>query len=183
MMSFFVSAGHSLKDTGAVSGAFKENLLCMKFRDALVEQLRQNTFEVIVPEDSLSLSETIQKAREAKCDINIDLHFNAGPKSANGAEVFFGQDAPLAWKNLVGKFIRNLCERLGQKCRGSKSETQSARKTLGFLRLPHSLLFEIEFMTNEEATKKLLNDIQNWAKMCAHELSFLGSSLKQLDGF
>lgn len=163
-----ISAGHHLKDPGAIALGNQENKLCMIFRDALAGELRNLGFRVITPIDSYSLHETIKFSNMFPDVPAIDLHFNAFNGNAKGSEVFSKRADGLG--NVLGKVLCDTSEAFGFTNRGVKTPDSSARKRLGFLdKIKHGIVFEIAFMDNE-GDMKLIDEpkeIKSWAKAVA----------------
>lgn len=163
-----ISAGHHLKDPGAMAFGLQENNLCMLFRDHLASELRNLGFRVITPVDQYSLHETIKFAAQFPDVPAIDLHFNAFNGNAKGSEVFSKKADGLG--NTLGKVLCDTSAAFGFANRGVKTPDSSARKRLGFLdKIKHGIVFEICFMDNE-GDMSLVDEpkeIKAWAKAMA----------------
>lgn len=166
-----ISAGHHIKDPGAMALGQKENELCMKFRDHLATSLRNMGFRVITPVDSYSLHETIKFANQFPNVPAIDLHFNAFNGLARGVEVFSKKADGLG--NTMGKVLCDTSEAFGFANRGVKTPDASARKRLGFLdQLKHGIIFEIAFMDNTGDMAKIdePHEVRLWAATIANAI-------------
>ena len=173
MMIVVVSAGHSLKEEGAISGDIHENLLNMHLRDQVVKQLNDMGVATIVPNDSMNLRETIAFIKRSTYDAAIEIHYNAGQASAHGVEAFHKEGDPWG-KRLCENLCGNLSSLLGQRSRGAKSEIHSAHRRLGFVHEnPHCVLIEAAFVTNPEDVGLVLRDDDGklWATIVAQTIA------------
>ncbi|WP_367883839.1 N-acetylmuramoyl-L-alanine amidase family protein [Thermococcus peptonophilus] len=85
-----VDAGHGGKDPGAVGYVVEKDVnLAIALKVAQV--LEMDGANVVLTRDGdyfVSLSERVQIANSAGCDIFISIHANSGPSSATGFEVY-----------------------------------------------------------------------------------------------
>jgi N-acetylmuramoyl-L-alanine amidase len=157
-----LSAGHTPRRPGAISGDLKEHLLNVRCMQALAVELLSQGFSVVTLDPLMSLEQKIQLCqREYSRALCIDIHHNAFNSRAEGAEVFYKVGDKRSF-DLGSYLLRDTCETLGLRCRGMKLSTQSARGSLGWLRIPHSLLWEICFMDNPQDLLKAPPDL--WSR-------------------
>jgi N-acetylmuramoyl-L-alanine amidase len=165
MREIIISAGHNLKDPGAVSNGVKESDLAMEYRDVLAHTLRQRDWRVITPSDVYSVRETIKYCKLFPKLVVIEIHFNAFNGEAEGVEAFCGTGE--LSNRLSGMLVKNTSKAFGLRDRGVKRDTQSKRRRLGLIReLKNSIIFEVCFMDNPEDMAKV-EDIKQWAKVVA----------------
>lgn len=149
-----LSAGHHLKDTGAVSGEYKENLLTIEFRDLVLQYMQEDRKNVIVATDDDTETNTQYQNRLRKLEtsgtlIIVDIHFNAASPTANGSEVIVSNHASQNSKDLAKLLQDAMVSILGTEDRGVKPESMTARGRIGILNLKGvAVLPEICFITN-----------------------------------
>lgn len=153
MRKIYLTAGHRGGTTGANYNGIKEAEETIRLRDEIAERLRSKGVEVMLDNDSASLSEVIATIN-ASCkstDICVDLHFNAvGNPSANGTEVF----KPFNFSNteieLAEDLLYSTCMVLNTKNRGVKREGEGTHQRLAMLSdiKCNSVLLEICFISN-----------------------------------
>ena len=155
----FVSAGHSSKpgrDNGAMGvDGITEGQRTEEFRNLFVEECKKLGITVNVDGDNTILQDTMNifKKYTNKDSILIEFHFNAGPASASGFEVLVPQKSELSTleKEIANNFCLIASDVLGIKNRGVKTEDESARGRLGWMRLAgHNILPEICFISNQK---------------------------------
>lgn len=162
----FISAGHSNtkgRDRGAVGNGYVEGNVTVEFRDLLVNQLKIHGADVTVDKNDSVSGETvsfirglIQKKLFSVNGILVDIHFNASSNtSATGAEVII-PDAPSTFEKELAKDLANeIADCLGVKNRGVKTELQSARKQLVWMRTTgENVLLELCFISNASDMEK-----------------------------
>ena len=159
-MNLFLIAGHSLTDPGAVFNDFRENQLNIEFRDKLYEILQED-YCILRDDDHLSLSKTISWVNKFSKseDWLIDIHFNAGPATASGAEVFYPLGANAHRVRIAQSLSASLANSMSIPNRGAKPDTLTQHKRLGILRdtIPRALLIEVCFMNSLDLPKYLSN--------------------------
>ena len=155
MRTLFISAGHSTKvgsDRGASGNGLIEGVVVSDFRKLLVKELKAIGVPVIVDGDHTVLAETLAWLRRfvnAK-SVAIEIHTNAASSgAATGAEVII-PDNPSAFETTFATgFSAIISEVLGIRNRGVKQEKHTARKRLGFMRIPcENILPELFFISN-----------------------------------
>lgn len=179
MRKIFLSAGHTRKgsDSGAVAHGYKEGDLAAALRDKVVAELKLLGVTPIVDDDKNALVQTINafKAAVNPTAILVDIHFNAGGEVATGTETFV-PDTPTSFElELAGEISESIGEILGIKLRGLaygftgvKTEAQSARGKLGWMRLTgENVLLEVCFMSNKKELETYLFNENKLAKRIA----------------
>jgi N-acetylmuramoyl-L-alanine amidase len=154
--NILLTAGHSLKQAGArgING-FKEEVETIKLRDDVTKHLKKwYNATVWNDNDTDSLQTVINQIKskvKSKYDISVDIHFNAGPPSANGVEVIIPNVNSLEEKFLGTKLSAEIAKTLKLKNRGLKTEKDTAHGSIGILRQPvaaTNILIEVCFITN-----------------------------------
>lgn len=148
MFDYFVSAGHSNADPGAVRGAVKEADIAVAVRNAVAEKLRSHGKTVTtdgVGQVNEPLADAIKRIKTAR--ISIEIHCNASDNpAANGAETI----ALPNQKKLAQALSASIAQALGTKVRGDSGwidQSQSARGRLGFVN-NGGLIVELFFLSN-----------------------------------
>ena len=179
MRKIFISAGHTRKgsDSGAVAHGYKEGDLAASLRDKIVAELKLLGITPIVDDDKNALVQTINdfKAYTNPTSILVDIHFNAGGEVASGTETYV-PDVPSNFElELAGEISEAIGEILNIKLRGLtygftgvKTDAQSARKKLGWMRLTgENVLIEVCFMSNKKELETYLFNENKLAKRIA----------------
>ena len=163
-----LSAGHTPRTPGARSGDLKEHTLNVACMQQLAIQLVTAGFTVVTLDPLLTLQQKVNlcKAEYPKA-LCIDIHHNSFNGKAEGAEVFYKVGDKRSF-DLGSHLLRHTSETLGLKCRGMKLSAMSARGSLGWLQIPHSLLWEVCFMDNPNDLSKVT--AETWAKAFVHGL-------------
>lgn len=168
----FVSAGHSTKkgkDNGAIGiDGITEGQRTEEFRNLFVAECKKLGITVNVDGTDTILAETMNifKKYSNPDSILIEFHFNASSsQSASGIEVLIPKSSEATYleKFIAEQFTIVGAEVLGIKNRGVKTEDQSHRGSLGWMRLAgHNILPELCFISNKsdinlyDANKELL---------------------------
>jgi N-acetylmuramoyl-L-alanine amidase len=183
MRKVFISAGHTRKgqDSGAVANGYKEGDLAAALRDKVVSELKTMGVTSIVDDDKNALQQTINAFRAAinPTSILLDIHFNAGGELATGVETFVPDTASGFELELAGELSEVVAEVMTIKLRGNaygfqgvKTERQSARGKLGWMRLVgENVLLEVCFMTNKKELDTYLFNENKIAKRIAFVLA------------
>jgi len=145
-----VTAGHSNKDPGAVSGKFKEADLAAKFRNAVAFYLREAGIQYKtdgVGALNQDLNAAIKLIKGSS--VAVEFHMNAASnKSAHGVEtIALPKD-----KKLAQDLSKAVADALGSRLRGDNGwidQSQSARGKLGFVS-NGGLIVELGFISNED---------------------------------
>lgn len=176
----FLSAGHHLKDPGAVSNGLQENLLTIELRDMIVRELQSNgkvhDKDFKIDEDKETLSQYLQRIKTGSGSVVFELHFDASAKTeATGTTMLIPArqwTKEFIIEEKFGKEIVNSCSTiLGIKNRGVIDETQSHRGRLGLMREEGiNGLLEVCFITNKEDLRKYNLNKKALAKLIAELL-------------
>lgn len=148
----FISAGHGGTDGGAAFGTYIERDLAISFRNALVKELGVLGVSAQTDADTNALVKTLAfiKGKFGIKDILVDIHFNAG--GGTGTEVIIPNISTPFEKQLAQRIADVINTVTGLKKRGGgvKTEADTARKTLGWMR-PNSenILLEICFIDSK----------------------------------
>ncbi len=152
MKTLIIGAGHGGGDPGASGNRYIERDLAIEFRDLLVAELQKRSVRCIIDDNANALKASLVYFKKYfKPDsINIDIHWNAGPPAATGTEVLISTDASQFEKQLGGKIATTIATILGIKNRGLKTERDSARGTLAWLRQAgYDFIIEMCFISNK----------------------------------
>jgi LysM repeat protein len=175
-----ISAGHSnnpQRDRGASSKAFVEGNEAAVLRKLVIEELCNLGINAIADKDDSVLSDSIAFFKQyATIDtILLELHFNSASPEARGVESFvpnnptklecqIGSELSIEVSNILGSMTRGNYYNYP----GLKTEAQSNRKTLGWMRLAgNNILLEVCFMSNQVEALKYLAKRQEIAKAIA----------------
>jgi N-acetylmuramoyl-L-alanine amidase len=186
----FLSAGHSNvpgKDQGA-SGvkdpngkAYVEGVLAVELTELVKRELIAIGVTPAVDGYSNILAETMTSFTKlvGKKDLAIEFHWNAASPAATGTEVLIPGRAGIneatsfeidAANKIAGVFAASL----GIKNRGVKLERDSARKKLGWMRIPcENILVEVCFISN-------VSDMASWEKNKVQLAKNLATTIKSL---
>lgn len=147
-----ISAGHGLSsrvkgkvDSGAVSKAGQEAIKNLGMATRVYNDMRKLGMPALLIDD-VHYSEADDVAANKKAGLFMELHFDAGPPSAQGCSVLIGKGQSLRTKRTAGLICRDLAKQLSTTNRGVHLRTDLAvcRKHTGM----DSLLVEIQFITN-----------------------------------
>lgn len=176
----FISAGHCVvngKDAGATAmDNQKEGLMTAELRKLVVKELLAFGVFPNVDNDSFVTYETVNIIKDTleKDDVAVDIHFNAyGNSLVRGTEVLVPFNYSRFELRLAGAIATAVSKVLETKNRGVKTEANSARGTLMFMR-PNceNILIEICFITNKEDLDAYNNRKLMVAKVVAAELAY-----------
>jgi len=150
----FLTAGHNLKDPGAIGNGYKENELTIEIRDMIAERINSldPSIEVWVDDDNDTLAQVISKIKKVATpqDYLLELHFDASisPK-ASGGTALIAKDARKSSIDFATE-LSDIGSRILQiPNRGVKSEVESHRGKLGILHTAaSSVLYEVGFISN-----------------------------------
>ncbi|QGH72868.1 MAG: cell wall hydrolase autolysin [Podoviridae sp. ctrTa16] len=151
-MAAFISAGHHLKDPGAISGQYVERDEMIKFRDSVVAICRGFGLKVITDKDSETLPQYLERIQSGSGSVVVEFHLNAsGTGNASGTLAVVGNDADKLDKLFAERLAEATSEVLGIKNRGVMSEADSHRGRLGLMRETGIVaLLEVCFIDNKE---------------------------------
>ena len=154
-MACFISAGHHLKDSGAVGNEYKENELAIEFRNLVVSACLKRGLKVITDKDTETLGEYLKRIETGSGSVVIEFHFDASTNpSATGSTALVGDDADRLDLSFAKELVNTTSKVLGIKNRGVVSEKESHRGRLGLMREQGTVsLLELCFISNEEDLK------------------------------
>lgn len=169
--TLIITAGHHLKDSGAVGNGYKENALNIEMRDLVVARVKQLAphINVWTDKDHLTLSQVIAEVNKfaTENDVWLEYHFDSSinPK-ASGSTSLVADGARQVSKNLGKELVDIASTILEIPNRGVKSEKDSARGRLAMLHTKAtSVLFEVAFISNPT---DMINH-QSWKHWLADE--------------
>ncbi|WP_428663553.1 N-acetylmuramoyl-L-alanine amidase [Runella sp.] len=156
----YLLAGHTIiagKGTGAFGiNGFDEAIEAARLRDDITKLLRSKNVAVINDVDTTPLQKVVMwlKSLVKKNDKVIEMHFNAGPPTATGVEVYI-DDTPTGEEVVFARQIATAISRvLGIKLRGNagvRHESESQHSSLAIISVPSAavnVLVEVCFLTN-----------------------------------
>jgi N-acetylmuramoyl-L-alanine amidase len=173
MRTIFISAGHSNvlgKDRGASGNGFVEGILTVEQRNLIVKELKNLGAKVIIDDNDSILSQTMAffRNKTTKNCILVDLHWNAATSQATGTEVLVPVTPTKFEMDLATDLSKAIANTLKIKNRGVKTELQSARKSLGWMRLTgENILIETCFISNKKDMDNYQKNKEELAKQIA----------------
>jgi N-acetylmuramoyl-L-alanine amidase len=160
MGKLFITAGHEIrngKGTGAHSAYGDEAILARHFVTDVAKYLwRHYKVMATTDKDNWRLSEVIAwLGRIVTLDcVCIDVHFNTGPATATGVEVFVPKKFTEIEYSLALNLGTVIANTLKLRNRGVKTEDQSQHNRIGILsgapQIATNILVEICFLTNQK---------------------------------
>lgn len=162
-MKIIIDPGHGMSnrergkfDPGAVSGGLQESTIAMQWANELRGVLLVSGHEVVrtrVDEkDPCPVSRRDDIAVSYGGKRMISLHCNAANGKASGTETFFrGEDD----RKMAEDLTAAVCEILGTKNRGAKTEKESQHSSLAVMEFDKCWLLEIGFIDNPEDRRKM----------------------------
>ena len=160
MRTIFLSAGHGGNDVGAVGNGYNEADLTIELRDLVLKYLKQLGAKAVIDDNKNALAQTITffKNKVAKDSILLDIHWNSFNETSTGTEVLVPATPTKFETDLATDLSKVIANTLNIKNRGVKTELQSARKSLGWMRLTgENVLIETCFISNK-------NDMDSYQK-------------------
>lgn len=179
-MATFISAGHHLKDSGAVANGRKENLEAIRLRGLVVCELFKYNIKVYNDHDTESLSQYLARIQPGNASVVVEIHFNASsnPKST-GSEVLIADKHTSLSKEFAAELSKVISDTLGIVNRGVKTESQSARGKLAFVRKQGcTALIEVCFISNPDDMKKYDDNINTLAASVAKVIAKYDNMIK-----
>lgn len=166
-MASFISAGHHLKDSGAVGNGYKENELTIEFRNLVVSHCLKKGMKVITDKDTETLGQYLSRIQTGSGSVVIEFHFDASVnKMATGTTALVGDDADRLDKSFAKELVDCTSSTLKIKNRGVQSEDMSHRGKLGLMREQGTVaLLELGFISNKsdmesyQKNKKILAEL------------------------
>lgn len=151
MRKIIISAGHGGTDPGASGNGFIERDLAIELRNLIIAELKALGISALSDDDKNALKQTLLwlRGKFTTGDILLDIHWNAaGNPEANGSEVIIPQIASTFEKDLAAAILKCFTS-FGYRDRGVKPETETARKSLGWMRPnAENILIEVCFISN-----------------------------------
>lgn len=133
-------------DPGAVAGGYTEAEIALVWANELRTILRSRGHRVIRTrvnsEDPCPVSRRDDIARSYNGDLMLSLHCNSTP-GAQGTETYY-RGAQDRW--MAERITKAVCDALGTKNRGAKTESQSQHSALAVLDFDKCWLLEIGFI-------------------------------------
>lgn len=158
-MRIFIDAGHGGGDPGAVSNLVKEKDLTLAISNRIASMCMGNpnliVFRSRAVDQSVSLSERVQKAERFKAELLLSIHINAG-----GGSGFESYILNKMFKNkqhtaaMQTRLHRTIIDNIDFKDRGQK---QANFYMLRQSSMP-AILTETGFIDHEQDRKKLMQD-------------------------
>lgn len=130
----FISAGHHLKDSGAIGSGTQENLETIKFRDLVVAILRGRGLKVVTDDDHETLGEYLARIKTGDGSVVCEYHFDAANGQAFGSTAIVGIDADKNDNAMAKELVDITAFKIGTKNRGVINEGESHRGRLGLMR-------------------------------------------------
>lgn len=178
-MTTFISGGHHLKDSGAVSpdGKITEFKFCAAFRDEQVKDLKafRPDIKIIVDKDSETLGGYLGRIKTGTGSVAIEFHLNSaatreGQPLPTGVEVLVADSYSVNSKRMAIELSKAIANSFGLKNRGVKTEKDSARGALAFVRIPGTVaLIELGFINNPSDMEQLKDPVLR--KIAIREIS------------
>lgn len=150
-MAAFVSAGHHLRDSGAVAHGRQENQEMIKFRDSVVNFCKSLGVKVITDSDTETLSQYLLRIQSGSGSVVVEFHLDAAAnETATGMTAVVGDDADRLDKMFAKEMVDTGSAILGIKNRGVITESKTHRGKLGLMREQGIVaLIELGFITNK----------------------------------
>lgn len=155
-MACNISAGHHLKDPGAIANGLQENILTIRVRDRVAQLLIGLGAKVYTDKDTDTLAQVISYFNPGKGSVSVEFHFDAASSSASGATGFYA-DVPHSphSRDFAHDLAEDCATALGIPSRGARTESESHRGKLGFVRMQGiCAILEIAFITNPDDMTK-----------------------------
>lgn len=157
------SAGHHLKDTGAVATyegkKIQENQIMMRFRDKISKRVISKGYKVIEDNDKETLSQYLNRIKPGTGSVIFEGHLNSFVNAkATGIEIVIPTEHTPAEYKLASMMAQGLHRITGLTLRnggtGVITEKQSARGSLAIMRKPGiNILAEYGFISNSSDMK------------------------------
>lgn len=170
MKTLFLSAGHGGSDVGAVGNGYKEADLTIELRDLVNKYLLKLGIKAVIDDNKNALAQTIRffQNKVSKDSILIDIHWNSLNEKSTGTEVLIPAQPTEFEKNIATDLSKVIADTLKIKNRGVKTELQSARGRLGWMRLTgENILIETCFISNPNDMKSYQENKEKLAENIA----------------
>jgi N-acetylmuramoyl-L-alanine amidase len=156
MRKIIISAGHGGTDPGASGNGYIERDLAIELRNLIVAELKALGITALTDDDKNALKQTLLwlRGKFTTGDILVDIHWNAAANpEAKGSEVIVPEKASAFELNLAKELLHCFTV-FGFRDRGVKPETETARKSLGWMRPgAENVLIEVCFISNQTDMK------------------------------
>lgn len=152
----FLSAGHHLRDPGAVSKWGIERDLAIELRNLVEAYLKTAKASYVIDKDTETLGQYLERIKPGNGSVVVELHWNAAMSTtATGTEVFIADNHTKLSKELAAELSAGIATKIGIKNRGVKTEKESARGRLAFVREGGTnCLIEVCFISNPDDMAK-----------------------------
>lgn len=153
MRTIYLSAGHGGNDSGASGNGYIERDLAIEQRQLIFTYLKELGITAIIDDNKNALVQTLNLFRNlvSPNSLLIDLHYNAASPQATGTEVLVPKVPSQIETKLATEIANVVASTLKIKNRGVKTEVQSARGSLGWMRLNgENVLLETCFISNKK---------------------------------
>lgn len=149
-MPIYLSAGHSLQDTGAVGiNGRTENKETIKLRNAIVYCINSKGIAVITDKKEETLAAYIARIQPSPKDKVLELHFDAFGGMASGTTAYVKNNATGSCRKYAYNLVQAASQTLGLPNRGVKQESESARHYLALLHVSQmAVILEVCFIDN-----------------------------------
>jgi N-acetylmuramoyl-L-alanine amidase len=146
----FISAGHHLKDSGAIApGGRQENKTTIEFRDLVVNFLNRKGAKFVKDFDTETLAEYLKRIDTGSGSVVLEFHFDAANTKASGCTAIVGTDAQANDKAFATEIAAITSSSLSIRNRGVINEADSHRGRLGLMREQGAVcLLELAFIDN-----------------------------------
>lgn len=174
MKTLFLSSGHGGNDAGAVGNGYKEADLTIELRDLINKYLLKLGIKAITDDNKNALAQTIRffQNKVSKDSILIDIHWNSLNEKSTGTEVLIPAQPTELEKSIATDLSKVIAETLKIKNRGVKTELESARGKLGWMRLTgENILIETCFISNPNDMKSYQENKEKLAENIAMVLA------------
>ena len=155
MKKIVLAAGHRFDEPGAEAHGVSEFYLSRNIIRKAVEKINlmsQINVEIIVIEDSISLSDKIKQVNQINPDLAVEIHWNACQNtSVNGSEAFYAENGSELSILASHAYCQIFADVSGIQSRGNKPDIMSQHPRLAWCRDTNcpAILVENEFLTWE----------------------------------
>lgn len=152
----FLSAGHHLRDPGAVSKFGVERDLAIELRNLIEATLKTKKAQYILDNDHETLGQYLNRIKPGNGSVVVEIHWNAAMSLLpTGTEVLIADNHNRISKDLATELSAGIAAKIGIKNRGVKTEKDSHRGRLAFVRQAGAnVLIEICFVSNPDDMRK-----------------------------
>jgi N-acetylmuramoyl-L-alanine amidase len=174
MRTLFLSAGHGGIDVGAVGNGYTEADLTIELRDLINKHLLKLGIKAITDDNKNALAQTIRffQNKVTKDCILVDIHWNSFNNTSTGAEVLIPAKPSQLEVKIATDLSKVISSTLSITNRGVKTELQSARGRLGWMRLTgENILIETCFISNPNDMKSYQSNKEKLAESIANVLA------------